>query len=186
MNHIIGPLLRKALTPGILHRAWRKVSDNKGMAGIDGESITTLAPDIDAILHELAHTVMNGNYQPWPLLRLWVERPGKSPRGLAVPVIRDRILQTSLAWVLTPIIETELEDCSYAYRAGRSVRQAIERVQFYQQQGYQWIVDADIETFFDTIPHTDLLTRLQALAPEPALITLVTQWLTAPVQSPRR
>lgn len=182
MNHIIGPLLRKALTPGILHRAWRKVSDNKGMAGIDGESITTLAPDIDAILHELAHTVMNGNYQPWPLLRLWVERPGKSPRGLAVPVIRDRILQTSLAWVLTPIIETELEDCSYAYRAGRSVRQAIERVQFYQQQGYQWIVDADIETFFDTIPHTDLLTRLQALAPEPALITLVTQWLTAPVQ----
>lgn len=182
MSYVIGPLLRKALTPGILHRAWRKVSDNKGMAGIDGESITILTPDIDAILHELAHTVMNGNYQPWPLLRLWVERPGKSPRGLAVPVIRDRILQTSLAWVLTLIIETELEDCSYAYRPGRGVHQAIERVRFYQRQGYQWIVDADIETFFDTIPHANLLARLQTLAPEPSLIALVTQWLTAPVQ----
>lgn len=182
MSRVIGPLLRKALTLGMLHRAWEKVAANKGMAGVDGESIAALAPDIDAVLRQLAKTVMSGDYRPQPLLRLWVERPGKSPRGLAVPAVRDRILQTGVTLALTPIVEAELEDCSFAYRSGRGVRQAVERAGFYQRQGYQWIVDADIEAFFDTIPHAELLARLQALASEPALIDLVSQWLTAPIQ----
>lgn len=182
MNRVIGPLLRKALTLNQLHRAWEKVAGNNGMAGVDGESIGALAPQIDTVLRHLAGEVMHGDYHPQPLLRFWVERPGKSPRGLAIPAVRDRILQTSVTLVLTPRVEAELEDCSYAYRSGRGVRQAVERAGFYQRQGYQWIVDADIEAFFDTIPHAGLLARLQAIAPEPALIALVEQWLTAPVQ----
>lgn len=181
MSRITGPLLRKALTPGMLRRAWEKVAGNNGMAGADGESIAALAADIDTVLRQLAKSVMSGDYRPQPLLRLRVERPGRSPRSLAVPAVRDRILQTSLTLVLTPIVEAELEDCSFAYRTGRSVRQAVERAGFYQRQGYQWIVDADIEAFFDTIPHADLLAKLQALVPEPALIALVEQWLTAPI-----
>lgn len=182
MSRIIGPLLRKALTPGMLRRAWDKVAGNNGIAGVDGESIAALATDIDTVLRQLASAVISGNYRPQSLLRLWVERPGKTPRGLAVPTVRDRILQTSLTLVLTPLVEAELEDCSFAYRTGRGVRQAVERAGFYQRQGYQWIVDADIEAFFDTIPHADLLASLQALVPEPALIALVEQWLTAPLQ----
>jgi len=166
----------------MLNRAWDKVADNKGMGGVDGESIQALAPRIDPVLRQLAKNVVNNSYQPQPLLRVWVERPGKSPRGLAVPTIRDRILQTSLTLVLTPKVEAELEDCSYAYRQGRSVRLAVERIGFYQRQGYNWIVDADIEAFFDTIPHADLLAHLYAVASEPALIDLVQQWLTAPIQ----
>lgn len=181
MSRIIGPFLRKTLTPGMLKRAWEKVADNNGMAGTDGESIAALTPQIDALLRQLAGEVMRGDYQPRPLLRLWVERPGKSPRGLAIPAVRDRILQTSLTLTLTPAVEAELEDCSYAYRKGRGVRLAVERIGFYQRQGYHWIVDADIEAFFDTIPHANLLARLQAVTPEPALIHLVEQWLTAPI-----
>ncbi len=181
MSRVIGPLLRKTLTPGMLQRAWEKVADNNGMAGTDGESIAALTPQIDTALRQLAGEVMRGDYQPQPLLRLWVERPGKSPRGLAIPAVRDRILQTSLTLTLTPAVEAELEDCSYAYRKGRGVRLAVERIGFYQRQGYHWIVDADIEAFFDTIPHANLLARLQSVAPEPALIHLVEQWLSAPV-----
>ena len=181
MSRVIGPLLRKTLTFSMLKRAWEKVAGNNGMAGTDGESIAVLAPQIDALLRQLAGEVMRGDYQPRPLLRLWVERPGKSPRGLAIPAVRDRILQTSLTLTLTPAVEAELEDCSYAYRKGRGVRLAVERIGFYQRQGYHWIVDADIEAFFDTIPHANLLARLQAVAPEPALIHLVEQWLTAPI-----
>jgi CRISPR-associated protein Cas1 len=182
MSRIIGPLLRKMLTLVMLRRAWDKVAGNNGMAGVDGESIAMLKPDIDTVLRQLASAVISDNYRPQSLLRLWMERPGKSPRGLAVPAVRDRILQTSLTLVLTPIVEAELEDCSFAYRTGRSVRQAVERAVFYQRQGYHWIVDADIEAFFDIIPHANLLARLQTLAPEPALIDLVKQWLAAPIQ----
>lgn len=182
MSRVIGPLLRKALTISMLTRAWDKVAENNGMAGVDDENIDALARRIDPVLRQLAKNVVNGDYQPQPLLRIWVERPGKSPRGLAVPTVRDRILQTSLTLVLTPKVEAELEDCSYAYRQGRSVRMAVERIGFYQRQGYHWIVDADIEAFFDMIPHAKLLAHLQAIAPEPALIDLVSQWLTMPIQ----
>ncbi|HBV21532.1 MAG TPA: CRISPR-associated endonuclease Cas1, partial [Nitrosomonas sp.] len=178
----IGALLRKALTFGMLKQAWEKVFDNNGMAGVDGESIDVLVPQIDTVLRQLAKDVIHDNYRPQPLLRIWVERPGKLPRGLEIPTVRDRILQTSLTLVLTPKVEAELEDCSYAYRKGRGVRLAVERIGFYQRQGYHWIVDADIEAFFDTIPHADLLARLQTIAAEPALINLVEQWLTAPIQ----
>jgi len=178
----IGALLRKALTFSMLKQAWEKVFDNNGMAGVDGESIDVLVPQIDTVLRQLAKDVIHDNYRPQPLLRIWVERPGKLPRGLEIPTVRDRILQTSLTLVLTPKVEAELEDCSYAYRKGRGVRLAVERIGFYQRQGYHWIVDADIEAFFDTIPHADLLARLQTIAAEPALINLVEQWLTAPIQ----
>ena len=178
----IGALLRKALTLGMLKQAWLKVAGNKGMAGVDGETIDALSPQIDTVLRQLAKAVVHGGYCPQPLLRIWAERPGKSPRGLAIPTVRDRILQTSLTLVLTPKVEAELEDSAYAYRQGRGVRTAVERIGFYQRQGYHWIVDADIESFFDSIPHADLLARLQTVAPEPALIDLVEQWLTAPIQ----
>lgn len=178
----IGALLRKALTLSMLKQAWLKVAGNKGMAGVDGETIDALSPQIDTVLRQLAKAVVHGGYRPQPLLRIWAERPGKSPRGLAIPTVRDRILQTSLTLVLTPKVEAELEDSAYAYRQGRGVRTAVERIGFYQRQGYHWIVDADIESFFDAIPHADLLARLQTVAPEPALIGLVEQWLTAPIQ----
>jgi len=177
----IGPLLRHALTRSALHTAWEKVAENRGAAGSDGERIGDIASNLHNVLTDLARSVVAGHYQPEPLKRVWLARPGKSPRGLAIPAVRDRILQTSITLALTPRVENELEDCSFAYRQGRGVRQAAERINYYQRQGYRWVVDADIESFFDTIPHAGLLTRLETLVPEAALIELVAQWLTAEI-----
>ena len=177
----IGPLLRQALTRSALHAAWEKVAENQGAAGSDGERIGDIARNLHDVLADLARSVVAGHYQPEPLRRVWIARPGKSPRGLAIPAVRDRILQTSVTLALTPRVENELEDCSFAYRQGRGVRQAAERINYYQRRGYRWVVDADIESFFDNIPHAGLLTRLEALVPEAALIELVAQWLTAEI-----
>ena len=184
--HPLGPLLRQALTRSALLRAWEKVAGNRGMAGVDGESIDDLAPKIDALCTCLAQEVIAGEYRPRPLLRIWIPRPGKSPRGLAVPVVRDRLLQTSVSLALTPTVEAVLEDSAFAYRQGRGVRQAVERIGYYQRQGYRWIVDADIEAFFDNISHSSLLAQLQALVPEPALLQLIELWLTTPIQEGSR
>lgn len=178
----IGPMMRQALTRTALLAAWEKVADNGGMPGTDGETINELKPDIHRVLVRLAKEVVAGHYQPEPLKRVWIPRPGRTPRALAVPSVRDRILQTSVAQTITPRVEAELEDCSFAYRQGRGVRQAVERIEYYQRQGYRWVVDADIENFFDNIPHAALLTRLEQIVPEEALIELLAQWLTAEIE----
>lgn len=178
----IGPLLRHALSHGALLEAWEKVADNRGMAGVDGESIDDITPRIHEVLTEIAQSVVADSYRPQPLRRVWIPKPGKKPRGLAVPCVRDRILQTSVTLALSPRVEAELEDCAYAYRQGRGVRQAVERIGYYQREGYRWIVDADIESFFDTIPHPNLLARVESIAPEPALLKLIELWLRAPIQ----
>lgn len=123
-----------------------------------------------------------GRYVAKPLLRLWLPRPeGKAPRGLAVPCVVDRVLQTSLAMVLQPLFEAEFEDCSFAYRQGRSVRQAVERIGTLQRQGYRWVVDGDIEAFFDQIPHAPLLQEVRDVVKDESVVWLVGHWLSAPI-----
>lgn len=178
----IGPLLRGALTRRALEEAFDRVRANRGMAGTDGQSIDDFGVQLALQLHTLATEVVGRRYAPQPLLRIWLPRPGKPPRPLGVPAVRDRVLQTAVAESLRPHVEAELEACSYAYRRGRGVRHAVERIQALQRQGYRWVVDADIAAFFDTIPHDAMLARVQALATEPALVALVHGWLAAPVR----
>ena len=97
-----GPLLRQALSPANLLTAWSRVAANRGMAGVDGETIDGIAPQVHGVLDEIAAGVWAGSYRPAALRRVWMARPGKPPRGLAVPTVRDRILQTPMTLVLTP------------------------------------------------------------------------------------
>lgn len=179
---ITGPLLRKALTRSQLLAAWEKVRANNGCAGVDGVSVEAFASGVQARLDALRAAVLGGRYLALPLLRLWLPRSeGKAPRGLAVPCMADRVLQTSLAMVLQPLFEAEFEDCSFAYRQGRSVRQAVERVASLQRQGYRWVVDGDIEAFFDQIPHAPLLAELGAVVGDASVVGLVGHWLATPI-----
>jgi retron-type reverse transcriptase len=124
----VGAVLRKALTRSQLLAAWEKVRANQGCAGVDGVSVDAFAVNVQARLDALRAAVLGGRYVAQPLLRLWLpRREGKAPRGLAVPCVADRVLQTALAMVLQPLFEAEFEDCSFAYRQGRGVRQAVER-----------------------------------------------------------
>lgn len=182
----MGTLLRQALTLPQLRAAYARVLENHGQPGVDGVHVEAFRHHLDDTLKALRLEVLGGGYQPAPLKRLWLPRPGKSPRPIAVPTVRDRVLHTAVAQVLTPIVEDEFEECSYAYRQGRSVRMAVERIGLLQRQGYKWVVEADIESFFDRIPHDRLLNELAALARDDELIALVRRWLTTPVQDGER
>ncbi len=174
-------LLRQALTLTRQRAAFNKVRDNNGQPGVDGVNVNVWGHTLDQHLQELRLEVLGGRYRPLPLKRLWLPRPGKTPRPIAVPVVRDRVLQTAVAQILTPLLEAEFEECSYAYRQGRSVRMAVERIGLLQRQGYTWVVEADIVQFFDRIPHEPLLRELRTLTRDDELIELVRLWLSVPV-----
>ncbi|HNC18212.1 MAG TPA: CRISPR-associated endonuclease Cas1 [Accumulibacter sp.] len=133
-------------------------------------------------LYALQRQVLGGRFQPDALLRVWLPRPGKTPRPLGIPTVRDRVLHTTLARAITPLLETEFDDCSFAYRQGRSVRMAVERITQLQRQGYRWVVEADIERFFDCLPHDRLLTELRAVVHDDNLTELIGMCLRAPVR----
>lgn len=182
----MGQWLRQALALTRLRAALERVQANHGQAGTDGLDTNTFAARGEPALAALRAEVVAGRYQPLPLKRLWLPRPDREPRPIGVPAVRDRVLQTAVAQTLQPLLEAEFEECSYAYRQGRSVRQAVERIGTLQRQGYQWVVEADIERFFDRIPHPRLLAELQALTQDAELVALVQQWLQTPVFDPAR
>ncbi|MFZ4538911.1 reverse transcriptase domain-containing protein, partial [Propionivibrio sp.] len=166
-------LLRQTLALTRLRAAYDRVAQNNGQPGIDGISVDDFGTGLAQRLAHLQSQVLGGHYQSDALLRVWLPRPDKAPRPLGIPTVRDRVLHTALAQTLTPLLEAEFEDCSFAYRQGRSVRMAVERIAMLQRQGYRWVVEADIERFFDCIPHTRLLSELRSVAPDDELITLV-------------
>lgn len=176
------PLLQAVLDPGNLFAAWEKVRRNEGMAGVDGQAVELFEHNVFARLLTLKHQVERKEYQPQALLLLQIPKPSGGQRTLAVPSVRDRILQTAVTRVLAPIIDRHLEDPSYAYRVGRSVPMAVARVAQCRDQGYQWVVDADIHTFFDEIDHRLLLDKLRRTLDDHSLLPLIELWLAAIAQ----
>lgn len=176
------PLIELALDPGNLFTAWEKVRKNAGMPGVDGQGIDDFAHNVFGRLLTLKHQVERKEYRPLPLRALSIPKPDGSERRLAVPAVRDRILQTAVARILAPLCDKHLEESSYAYRAGRSVPMALARVAHYRDQGYQWVVDADIHTFFDEIDHALLLAKLRRTVADHSLLPLIELWLAATLQ----
>jgi CRISPR-associated protein Cas1 len=165
-----------------LVRAFDRVEENQGGPGVDGEIIEAFSADLERNLLNLQHIVRQGRYCPHALLRLYAEKEDGSLRPLSIPTVRDRVLQTAAALVLTPILDPEFEDVSYAYRSGRSVAQAVQRIMALRDQGYRWVVDADIQRYFDEIPHDRLLQCLRQYVDDTQVLSLVRQWLTVEVE----
>lgn len=159
--------------------AWLGIRRNRGGPGGDGVTIGYIEPDFRAHLERLRDQIRAGSYVPGPVRRVSVRKKSGGRRTLAIPCVIDRIAQKALAIAAGPLFEAEFEDSSYAYRPGRSVDLAARQVTRLWQQGYEWVVDADIRAFFDNVPHGPLLLRLQDLLPEPPVCDLVMQWLAA-------
>lgn len=170
-------LLGKALEERALFDAWERVRDNQGAAGSDGQTVQVFASNVLGRLQQLRSEVMKGTYAPQPLLAVSIPKADGRMRQLAIPSVRDRILQTALAQVLKTILEPEFEESSYGYRPGRSVAQAVARVARFRDQGARHVVDADIESFFDNIHHPTLLKQLRAIVPDPGVLSMVSLWL---------
>jgi len=162
-----------------LYSAFERVQENAGCAGADGVTVHQFASHAPAEIRRLLERVASGNYRPFPLLKIVVEkRPGSGKtRTLLVPSVRDRILQTAAARHLSRSFEEEFLECSYGYRPGRSVDRAIARIRKCRELGYLFLVDGDIEAFFDRVSHDLLLQRLAERQPGEEIMALLRMWV---------
>ena len=133
-------------------------------------------------LSRLAQQLSDGTYRPQPVRRAWIPKPGsKEKRPLGIPAVRDRIVQGALRHVLEPIFETEFAGHSYGFRPGRGAKDALRRVATLLKAGHVWVVDADLKSYFDTIPHERLLALVQARVADGRVLALVERFLRAGV-----
>ncbi|MGH9882829.1 MAG: reverse transcriptase domain-containing protein, partial [Pyrinomonadaceae bacterium] len=157
-----------------LGNAFARVKANKGAAGVDHQSIEMFEQHLEANLERLATAVRNGNYCPQALRRVWIPKPGsREKRPLGIPTVRDRVVQTAMRAVLEPIFERIFAAQSYGFRPGRGCKDALRRVDYLMQQGHHWVVDADLKSYFDTIPFGLLLARVKEQVADGAVLALI-------------
>ena len=171
-----------------LQTAHARVAANAGCRGSDGVTIARFARYIERNLHDLGNSLAGGLYHPMPLLRFPVpKRSGKGQRLLSVPAVRDRIAQTAVFLATREIFEAEFENLSHGYRKGRGVRTALYDIKEWRDKGYRFAVDADIDSYFDSVPHALLLEKLYRLFPqEPQLLHLFEKWIRAEIYDGQR
>jgi group II intron reverse transcriptase/maturase len=168
-----------------LRAAFERVRANGGCRGADGMTVGDFAANEAAEIDRLQDQLLRHCYRPFPLLRFAVGKGDSGLRELSVPTVRDRVAQSAVYLVTREIFEAEFEEVSYAYRPGRSVRTAVHRVNELRERGYRYLVAADIDHFFDEIPHGRLLERLQRLRLEPYIERLFGSWIAAEVYDGR-
>jgi CRISPR-associated protein Cas1 len=168
-----------AFSPPALAAAWKKVRANRGGAGGDGVSPQMFGCDAGRRLERLAKELAENRYRPGKLRRVAIEKPGGGARMLAIPPIVDRVAQTAALAALAPAFDRRMAEESFAYRPGRSVAQALDRARALLAAGRVFAVDADIERFFDSVPHAPLMAYLTAWIDEPRMLALVALWLRA-------
>jgi CRISPR-associated protein Cas1 len=160
-----------------LTTAWLKTRRKGGGPGGDGESVEAFERAAEARLARLSQELRAGYYRPGPLRRLDLPKPTGGSRRLAIPCVVDRVVQRSAADLLAALLEPQFENDSFAYRPGRSVRQAVDRVAALRRQGFTHVVDGDIRAYFDSVPHGPLLEKLAAHGAENRVVELVALWL---------
>ena len=143
-----------------LELAWEKVRQNRGAGGIDGQSIEEFEEDLVKNLAQLHEELKTGTYRPQPVRRKMIPKPGKlgKLRPLGIPTVYDRVCQQALLNRLEPIFEPVFDDASFGYRRGRSAKDALRKVWRELQEGYEWVVDADVRDFFGSVDHEKLMT----------------------------
>jgi group II intron reverse transcriptase/maturase len=174
-------MLDQLTSRGTLYAAFDRVRENGGCRGSDGVSIGDFHDHLEIEIDRLQDRLIRRRYHPLPLLRFQVPKNAAKLRSLSVPTVRDRVAQTAVYQLTREIFEAEFEDCSYAFREGRSVKDAVHRIDELRRQGFRWAVDADIEGFFDNIDHDKLLARLRRLPLEPYILSLFERWIRAEV-----
>lgn len=161
---------------------------NQGCAGVDGESIALLDTYINIALAELTQALEESSYQPLPAKQIFIPKASGEWRELAVPTVRDRIIQQALLQILHPLVEPQFSDSSFAYCPGRSHHQAVAEVCRWGQQGYEWILDGDIVDYFGQVQHPRLKLEVQRFLPKDWTETawqLIDAWLKAGILTPK-
>ena len=161
-----------------LHAAFSQVAANQGAAGVDHMTITMFERHRDEELKKLSEELRGGTYHPQMIRRHYLPKPGsQEKRPLGIPTVRDRVAQTALRMVLEPIFEHEFAEHSYGFRPGRGCKDALRRVDELLKAGYNLIVDADLKSYFDTIPHDRLMTLVGQKVSDGRILTLIEMFL---------
>lgn len=171
-------LIDKVYAEANLFRSFDRVARNKGAAGVDHVTIEQFARHLDENIERLTRSLADDSYRPQAVCRRWIPKPGsREKRPLGVPTIRDRVVQTSLRNVIEPIFERDFAEQSYGFRPGRSCRDALRRVDQRLKTGYRYVVDADLKSYFDTIPHDRLMERIQEKISDGRVLRLIETFL---------
>ena len=176
------PLLARVLERGNLQRALKQVCQNQGAPGIDGMTVDELPDHLRHHWPEIRAQLETGRYWPLPVKRVEIPKPDGKTRPLGIPTVLDRFIQQAIAQVVSAQWEPHFHPKSYGFRPQRSAHQAVRQWQADLREGYHWVVDLDLEAFFDRVNHDRLMSRLKQQVPDGALLSLINRYLKAGVQ----
>lgn len=174
-------LIERILDKDNVRIALEKVIANKGAAGIDGMKVEELRGYMNANWPSIKQSILERSYRPAPVRRVEIPKPNGGVRKLGIPTAVDRTLQQSIVQILTPIFETEFQENSYGFRPGRSCEQAVLKLLEYLNEGYEWIVDIDLEKFFDNVPQDKLMSYVGRVIHDPDTESLIRKYLKSGV-----
>ena len=165
---------------GNMMRALRRVVGNKGAAGVDGMPVEALKLYLKEHWPRIKEALLEGRYEPQPVLGVKIPKPGgKGMRQLGIPTVVDRLIQQALNQVLQPIFDMDFSSSSYGFRPGKSAHQAVEQARVYVASGRRWVVDMDLEKFFDRVNHDVLMSRVARIVEDVRVLRLIRRYLQA-------
>ena len=172
-------LLGQALSRENMARAWQRVKANKGSAGVDGRTVQQTGERLRDDWPAIRQRLLDGTYKPEPGLRVSLPKPGGGTRDLGIPTVVDRLIQQALLQVLQPLIDPTFSEHSYGFRPGRSAHQAVVAAREHVRAGYTWVVDVDLEKFFDRVNHDILMDRMAKRIGDKRVLRLIRRYLQA-------
>ena len=174
-------LMDKVYALPTLQAAFARVKANRGAAGVDHVTVAMYEARLDANLAALSAALRDGTYRPQPIRRHWIPKGPRERRPLGIPTVRDRVVQTALRLVLEPIFDVTFAPHSYGFRPRRGAKDALRRVDALLRAGYRYVVDADLQAYFDTIPHAPLRARVASKVSDGRVLALLDAFLQQPI-----
>ena len=172
-------LIQVILSDENLNEAIRRVKSNKGVPGVDKMTVYEVDEYLEKNMESIKRSILGKKYKPQPVKRVYIPKSNGKKRPLGIPTVVDRVIQQAIAQVLTQIYDNKFSDKSFGFRPNRSAHDAMERTLEYLNDGYEWVIDLDIEAYFDTVNHDKLISILRENVNDSTTLHLIRKFLQA-------